>query len=172
MDLQHLTHMTTEEVKHLEGTLKDISDIAGQANKVFGFVKYLVWAIVGIGGIIAGSGVWVYATNQTLKQHTEIITQMQADAKANAKELNDWRRAKDEIDIKLTDAIVNVSDMLKLHMKYTDPKSVQFDTEGLQRDLRAAVGASVAAPPATHPRNRLLNRLDKSKSLVHDPQRQ
>ena len=148
MDLQHLTHMTTEEVKHLEGTLQDISDIAGKANKVFGFVKYLVWAIVGLGGIIAGSGVWVYATNLTLKQHTETIAAMQAECKANAKELNDWRRAKDEIDIKLTDAIVNVSDMLKLHMKYTDPKSVQFDTEGLKRDLRAAVGASVAAPPS------------------------
>ena len=49
MDLQHLTHMTTEEVKHLEGTLQDISDIAVKANKVFGFVKYLVWAIVGLG---------------------------------------------------------------------------------------------------------------------------
>jgi len=145
--------MSNKELQDLKNTLDEIASLAGKANKVFAFVKYLVWSVVGLGGVIAGSGVWVYATNLTLKQHAETIATMVSENKTNFKELSDWRRAKDEIDIRLTDAIVNVSDALKMHMRYTDPKSVLFDTEGLKRDLKAAASASRVRPPDDPPAN-------------------
>jgi hypothetical protein len=112
--------MSNEELARLAKALDDVSVIAEKANKVFGFVKYLIWAVVGLGSIIAGSGVWVYATNRSLKQEADNLISMKAERVITLKEWSEWREHVTQIEATLTTNQKTVLELVARHQKFIE----------------------------------------------------
>ena len=75
----------------------------------------MVWAVVGLGSIAIGSGVWVYATNTSIKHMGEQVLVINAEQK----DFQAWRKAQDENNIRVSLAIDKMAELLKLHVQET-----------------------------------------------------
>ena len=112
--------MTEAEAQKLNETMTMVGNMADTISKVMGMLKLVLGAVVVCISACAYGIFWVKSTTSAIAQTQADVIALKADRAETLRSWTDWRRIKDDADIKMIASLENLNRLLEYQQREID----------------------------------------------------